>query len=66
MCAVLDKMEKRGERRGEAIGEARGEIEKAKDVALKMHMNGMTNSFIAEIVGYAENVVAGWIAAAQS
>ena len=40
--------------------------EKAQDVALKMHMNGMTNSFIAEIVGYAENVVAGWIAAAQS
>lgn len=51
---------------GVAEGEAKGKDAQARATALNMHAAGMTDSVIAKMIGYAENVVAAWIAKTQA
>ena len=47
-------------------GKIEGKIEQAKITAFNLHAAGMTNSVIAKMIGYAENVVAGWLEKAEA
>lgn len=47
-------------------GRAEGDENRAMSVALNLHKRGVTNNIISEIIGYAENIVADWIAKAQA
>ena len=50
-----------GEARGIAKGRAEGKDEQAKVSAIRMYLRGMPTDVIADIVGYAENVIETWI-----
>ena len=55
-----------GRAEGRAEGKTEGKTEQAKATAFNLHAAGMANSVIAKMIGYAENVVAGWLEKAEA
>lgn len=65
VCQAIQEMrmeERRiGEQRGELKGEQNGKLKKAREIAKSLYEMGFDVEKIAQVVGYAEEMVEGWI-----
>ena len=69
VCQAIQEMrmderrigELRGEQRGELKGEQNGKLKKAREIAKRLYEMGFDVEKIVQVVGYAEEMVEGWI-----